>query len=445
MKTLDVLLYQWVGEADDARTDSAFREYYSAAFPALVRHVQHRTGWDVASAEDMAQEALVRFFERAGRGRLEAASLIRAESTRLTAFYFGVLHSRRVRDWGSDVCAFVDSVMNCGLPIGAGGAGEEWRAAADHLSAQISPLQARGWYLVDELRRKAQWAMERKSGHLAPPVVSPLNGNAVVESNVREDDVASFAYDLARERLLPTPRVTAIEEAYPGAGQFVETAVTIIEWLPRVRVPTNGYLFDIATTTFLDEIKRQRRRKRGGTDGSDSDCGAGADDPQAPEGLAHPLDAVPDDAQARCEADEWLFEEQVSGRRSGFVTHALPLTVDPVNGYESAELLERFYEYLRGPVARAARALEEARVRGRALAQQRRFECVSRKFSRTMAVLSMMGEGYTQEEAARQVGLSRNQVKYVIENVKAAYERFAAGDSCAVRPPRLREGESHVS
>ena len=47
------------------------------------------------------------------------------------------------------------------------------------------------------------------------------------------------------------------------------------------------------------------------------------------------------------------------------------------------------------------------------------------KFARTMSVLSMMGEGHTQEQTAEQLGLSRNQVKYIIELVQEAFERFS--------------------
>jgi len=398
MKTLDALLYQWVGEADESRIDTAFREYYSAAFPALVRHVQHRTGWDMSSAEDLAQDALLRFFERVGRGRWEAAAFVRSESAQLTALYFGVLHSRRVARWAGDVCAFADSTVNWRLPAGAVDATEEGRASASSLSAQIAPLQAGGRCLVDELRRMLKWPLEQSSGQQASyPDSLPLESSEGMASEVRDDDVARFARDLARERSLLTPRAAAIEERFPGAWRFVESIVTIIEWLPRLRVPTNGYLFDIATTTVLDEIKKMRRRKRGGVEHSANDYSA--HEGGVRDGSVHPLDVIPDEASAGGEADEWSRPEQVPGSCSGFAGMS-PLAVDPTRGYEDLELLQQFYEYLREPVARALRALDEAREKGRALAEQRRFESVSRKFARTVTVLSMLGEGYTQEEAA---------------------------------------------
>ncbi len=120
-------------------------------------------------------------------------------------------------------------------------------------------------------------------------------------------------------------------------------------------------------------------------------------------------------------------------------------TVNPVIQYENEELLVRFCEYLRDPVARALCALDEARAKGRALPERRRLERESRKYSTTMAVLSMMGEGYTQEEAARHFALSRNQVKYIVESVKEAYIRFADDEPRVSRSSLAREGELHES
>jgi len=51
---------------------------------------------------------------------------------------------------------------------------------------------------------------------------------------------------------------------------------------------------------------------------------------------------------------------------------------------------------------------------------------LTRKLQRITAVLGLMGEGYTQAQIAAQLDLSRNQVKYVVELVQEAYERFAA-------------------
>ena len=411
MQTLDALLYQWLRESDEVRIESAFRAYYSAAFPALVRHVQHRTGWDPAAAEDIAQEALLRFFDRAGRGRLEASALVKTELTRLDALRVGAPDSHRVALWGGDVEAFADSVSNFRLPSPDASVGADWRAAATGLAERIMPLQRRGWLLLDEAKRTVQRRL-------------PADDD-IAELDERE--IAGFVRAAAQ---------------VSGLG-FMASILTVIETLPRLRMPTNGFLFEIATTILLDDIKKRQRRKRGGLEeraGEHQTAGR-----RLPDESAHPVEAVPDDSYAELDDHPSRNRNQAPEQHWHAATGMSPPAIDPEARYESEELLERFYEYLRRPVARAVRALEEARGRGRGLAEQRRLESVSRKFSRTMSVLAMMGEGYTQDAAAQRVGLSRNQVKYIVESVKDAYVRFAAGEPGEPGPSVKREGESHVS
>lgn len=442
--SLDALLYQWVGEADESRVESAFRAYYAAAFPSLVRHVQYRTGWDLAAAEDIAQEALLRFFERTSRGRREAGALVRTELMRLRTLQAGVLDSSRVARWAGDVDALRESVVNFRLPSRGMPADGDWRAAAGDLSARITPLQRTGWGLLDEARRRLEWLLGGKdASEVEPPEVSAGSaGQDAAAADLDESEIATFVRGLV-QRLAPhDASAVAVEERFPGVGQSMESVLTVVEALPSLRVPTNGFLFEIATSTLLDEIKRRRRRKRGG--GQDRTAEHEGPECRAPDMGAHPIEALPDDPHAEPDG-AWLDRDPVPGPQWHAATGMLPLTIDPVMRYETEELFERFYEYLRRPVSRALRALERARARGRALPEERRLECVSRKFSRTMTVLALMGEGYTQEEAARRVGLSRNQVKYIVESVKEAYIRFAAGEPFEPDRQANREGESHVS
>jgi len=53
-------------------------------------------------------------------------------------------------------------------------------------------------------------------------------------------------------------------------------------------------------------------------------------------------------------------------------------------------------------------------------------QSISSKNERVITVLSMRIEGRTQEEIAETLGISRNQVKYIVELVQAAYEQFCA-------------------
>jgi DNA-directed RNA polymerase specialized sigma24 family protein len=259
MKTLDALLYQWVGETDESRMDSAFRAYYSAAFPCLVRHVQNRTGWDRGSAEDIAQEALLRFLDRAGRGRQEAGVLVRTGLMRLSSVQVTVVDSRQVARWASDVGEFADSVINFEVPSGAGMADGDWVASIGALSAQVGSLQRRGWCLLEEARRNI---LHENAGSREPSAMGPLEDAA----DPQEREIARFARELSWHPAAGTSPDAKAKDRYPGVGRLAEAVLTVIGTLPRLRLPSNGFLFEIATTTLLDEIKRRRRRKRGGLD-----------------------------------------------------------------------------------------------------------------------------------------------------------------------------------
>jgi hypothetical protein len=102
------------------------------------------------------------------------------------------------------------------------------------------------------------------------------------------------------------------------------------------------------------------------------------------------------------------------------------VVTDPTLQYEYEEYFAKFYEYLHKPVSDAARAYENAPDIRRAEIERQRLKSLAAKFARTTAVLSMLGAGNTQEQTAEHLGISRNQVKYIVAVVQEAYERFAA-------------------
>lgn len=438
MKTLDALLFQWVGEADESRAEIAFRAYYSTAFPALARHVQYRTGWDPATAEDIAQEALLRFFERTGRGRREAIALVISTASRLADAGRGVPHSREIARWASEVETFANYIAALRLPSDTHSS-----AAAMDVWTRIVSLQKTGWHLINDLKRKLQCNSrecdEPEDDSLA---VFPTAVEQMDAADLSVGDIRAFVAKLVHEHSHDASGAVLTEHLQPGIGRLAESVLVLIDTLPRVRLPTNGFLFDIATTLFLDEIKRRRRKKRGGEQGlaPAREAAQSCADDMSP----FAVDIVRDEPRTDLEHGIWLDRCPAPLGPTCSATDTAPLAADPAVRFESEQFLLRFYEFLRSPVARAVRALEEARAQGCALAERDSLERVSRKFSRTMAVLSMMGEGYTQEETARLAGLSRNQVKYVVESVKEAYARFSA-DETRVPFPRIDpEGVSHV-
>jgi DNA-binding NarL/FixJ family response regulator len=110
---------------------------------------------------------------------------------------------------------------------------------------------------------------------------------------------------------------------------------------------------------------------------------------------------------------------------------------DPTLQYEYEEYFAKFYEFLHKPVSDAARAYESAPDIRRAEVERQRLKSLAAKFARTTTVLSMLGAGNTQEQTAEHLGISRNQVKYIVEVVQEAYERFAAV-SAPLRTPKRK-------
>jgi hypothetical protein len=195
-------------------------------------------------------------------------------------------------------------------------------------------------------------------------------------------------------------------------------------------------------TIYLDECKKRGRRKRGGSGLSASE-GVGAKDPKE-SSPQHPIELITLDSPIESDAEECLDEDRSRPANDNSTTAFAVPANDPTRRYEDEELLEKFYEYLRRPVDEATEAYEKAQSAGRGLAERRKLESLSNKFSRTISVLSLMGEGYTQERTAERLGLSRNQVKYIIELVQEAYARFAAASERSAARTSSIGGQAHV-
>jgi FixJ family two-component response regulator len=99
---------------------------------------------------------------------------------------------------------------------------------------------------------------------------------------------------------------------------------------------------------------------------------------------------------------------------------------DPESDRIGEEFCQKFYAYLRRPLDAAEDAYRRASLDGPANSERKRLDSLSMKVERVIAVLSMRIEGQTQEAIAAALGISRNQVKYIVEQVQEAYEQFAA-------------------
>jgi DNA-directed RNA polymerase specialized sigma24 family protein len=414
MTTLDDQLYTWLSEADDRRFTLAFNSYFLLAYPALVRHLARFAPSDPALLEEIAQDSLLKFFERIGRGRRAASESVAGALRQIKPISLGSLHEREVRTWTADVDTYRRVTMSFRLPRGESDESATWKNTIRQLALQIPTLQQQGWHLIDGVRIELQWH-EVAAQEAAP------NGELPV-APATDPATASLVSAVMES----APSAHSAEIRQPGTLQFVSCAVTLIRTIPRLRVPTNGYLFEIAMSLYLDEYRRRRRQKRGGAGAASMHDAVRVESDG--ERLEHPLENQL--------ADRDLDEESLPDAAStdGWASARLSASAqcastDPIRTLEDEEYFERFFAYLRAPVDAAESAYEAARVRGGAPAERRKWHSLAQKFSRTMAVLTAIGEGYTQEQAAERLQLSRNKVKYVIETLQDAYARFAASSA----------------
>ena len=346
---LDEMLYAWLTEPDDRKFDRAFEKYHDEAFAGLVRYLARCSSSLGLDFEQIAADALLRFFSRAGRERREASDLISNALTQIHPLDLGSFHVRQVRCWTAEVGSFRETSMT--FKVTQQEARRNWLAEIQALAEKIPPLQRQGGHVSESVR-------------------------------------------------------AAISPAHEGARLFVEFTVTIVESLPLLRVPTNGYLFDIAQSMYFDECKSRGRLKRRG-----------------PE-TWHPLTRINlDDEES---SNEYSDQVAAAPMQMVFASDLADAAVDLESDLAGDDFCEKFYAYLRRPLDLAEEAYRVAAANGPAKAERRRMDSLGGKLERVIGVLTMRIEGHTQEDIAQVLDLSRNQVKYIAELVQEAYEQFSA-------------------
>jgi DNA-directed RNA polymerase specialized sigma24 family protein len=407
--TLDQRLYAWLIQSDDRKFELAFNAYFSVAFPAVVRHLMRVSRWDANQLEELAQDALLKFFERVGRARRQASESVEQAVKQIRPLNFGAFHTRFVTRWSKDVTSFRDTSLAFRPTESDNPDDSDWKKVIRSLSEQIPVLQRQGYHIVNTVRVDLDWDARE-------------DGNQSDATN----ELRMFAESLVGEIKAETERAHVAEVKHPGVGQFVGSALTIIDCLPRLRVPTNGFLFEIAINIYLDECKKRGRQKRGGSDNRASEAPAAAHESE--NASQHPMDMINLGVE--------LIRENVTpvegaARSSLCEAHSefSAASVDPTIQYENEDLFEKFYMYLRKPLTDAIEANQAAQHGNSTNMERKKAETLAAKFDRMTAVLALMGEGHTQEETAEQLNLSRNQVKYIMEAVQASYLRFAAAST----------------
>ncbi len=423
---LDRMLYDWLAETDDRRFDLAFKRYYAEASSQLVRYLARRSSLPDLDCEQIAVDALLKFFTRVGRDRRQAAASISAALSRIEPLDLGPFHVRQVQRWTQDTGAFKQATLSFRPESATMGT---FKSQIEALTERIPPLQRQGCHLVESARRVVT---ERAAA---------TSATAGVCDEIAHDDAAADEEAISPEFRLLREFVAALraapiaggtvdaESGCPGLLCFVDGSWTVVEELPALRVPTNGYLFDIAQSLYLDECKARGRRKRGGS-GYTAGGAAALRDPAAE--VYGPATSASTTAFS-LEDSNWPEEDTDDGRAASsvrdFGVALAEIGVDPTEEQIDEDFCEQFYAYLRKPVQEAEEAYARAATRGRADAERKRLESIAKKNERLLTVLTLRIEGRTQEEIAATLDISRNQVKYMVELVQSAYEHFAAASA----------------
>jgi DNA-directed RNA polymerase specialized sigma24 family protein len=407
--TLDTHLYGWLNEPDARSFDIAFNAYYAAAYPALLRRLARLSRWDLAELEEIAQDALFKFFE-AARVRHEVSDNIRSRLGEVRPLNLGDLHGRRVKDWSGDLEAFREAAMAFRPTPTDVRMKDDIRT----LTAAIPPLQRRGWSLLEEVHHAV-------AGEGCASTAAPTES---LEPPPLEGRLGQFATDLTIEN----EQAETAEKRLPGCRLFVHGVHGVTVKLPMIRIPTSALLFEIALTLFVDECRRRGRLKRGGSMSA-------APTTSAPTSDAY-IGALYEPEAFNSEGEPAYGDESV-GYPPDIPERHEAINIDEATRLEQHDVLEKFYKYLRDPLDRA---LERCAREPASRAAEQRAAKLTRKFDLMMEILALIGEGHTQVEAAQILGLSRNQVKYVVESAQHAYVSFVGGGRARAAPIVLAEG-----
>ncbi len=399
------MLYEWLAEADDGRFDRAFKRYYTEASAQLVRYLSRRSSLSDLDCEQIAVDALLKFFGRIGRERRLAAGKVDTALTDIKPLDLDVFHGRQVQRWTADVASFKRASMSF-LPK-AEHAERPLKPLIQEVNDHIPGLRRQGCLVLDGARSRAEETTPRSMA---------LGFGEDDDATSDEDSLPH--YHVLRHFALSLRDAQGLTPVAPGhvpsLPSFVAGAWTVIETLPVLRVPTNGYLFDIAHSLYLDECKSRGRRKRGGSgyDASEARAGSMHGESRRP----HPLtldDEEPSD-------QEGADTESYVQAGDAWAQTAEDTSLNQID----EDFCERFYAFLRKPLTDAEEAYRRAAQTGRAEAERKRLESIGRKNERLMTVLTLRVAGHTQEAIAETLGISRNQVKYMVESVQASYEEF---------------------
>ncbi len=403
---LDILLYAWLSETDSRHAEVRFASYFRRAFADLSRYARS-LGAEGAAAQDIAQQSLIKLFNHLGSNRRAAADAVRVATAELKPLAFGAMHERLVRAWVQQIVAFRDAAL--GFTV-SNERESPWRQLRAEVNARVEPLIRQGMQLLGEVRTR-----------LGALLLAAVPTNAREEVSVSWDPPQDSVDEALRSFVLTLLKRAEAEDVADidnslgclGTVLFVRHTSTVCAKLPALAIPSNGLAYTIVKNQFLDSLKGRRPEN---VDSLPDIVDEGAEEilDQLDFGGSPTPKSVEDSSSQQDVGNDTTDR---GGRESG------------IEGRYRA-----FLELLRAPLTRAEGELAQAKSRGRAAAEQVRVDTLRAKYDRLMAVLLALRETPqpTEDEVARRLGVTRNQVKYAIERIRAEFTHFfpdLAGDA----------------
>lgn len=208
---LEWLLYAWLAEQDQRRAEGRFNDYFRVAFPDLCRYLRSLRA-DAASAEDIAQQTLIKFLTHLGTGRKVAAERILDALSEPTPSSLGRLHVQLAQEWRQHVQAFWDAAIGFRVVSNRQDGPVSWKERRAEINGRIESLTRQGRHMIEQIRRQCT------EGPHDP------QGDAVARA----------------------------------AQPFLRCTEGICTNLPALAIPSNGLLYTIAKRRFIDSTRRSR-------------------------------------------------------------------------------------------------------------------------------------------------------------------------------------------
>jgi DNA-directed RNA polymerase specialized sigma24 family protein len=425
---LDILLYAWLSEPDERRAERQFTQYFRAAFPAICRYLRS-LHTDPSTAQDLAQQALIKLFNHLGAGRREADGRLSESLSALRPLELGPLHVKQVAAWRRQVGGFRDAAVSFRVSRDPPASRELWKEAREDINGRIPPLTRQAAHFIEDVHAQIGPRLltlgAQQSGSEEFIGATGDREDAVESTSEQADDaeikrLLAQVFECARGRSWADAD-TALGVA--GAVGFLSHTGTVRNCLPRLAIPSNGLLYTIAKRQLLDRLRSSKHQSIQSVEhlADHSDDGVlGMIEMGAPDTRV----AISEEARSWVSAENHEhLETEVAARYGAFL------------------------EFLRAPLTRAEGALAAASTRGKAKAEQARVESLRGKFDRILSVLAALQEdpAPTEEQIARREGLSRNQVKYVIERIREEFAHFFPDLVRTTDGRRRRQGDDSTA